>query len=78
MGGVTLTYVSVTAAVNKWGAPNKKRESSSSVALARIVERDKTSPMRIFEKQCPPPKREDKATSRARSRCRRPGKVWGT
>jgi len=26
------TYIIVTAAVNKWGAPNKKRDSSSSAA----------------------------------------------
>ena len=42
--------VSVTAVVNKWGAPNKKRDSSSSAILARIVKRDSTLPIRTSEK----------------------------
>jgi len=43
------TYIIVTAGVNRWGAPNKKRDSLSSAALTQIVERDMKTPMRISE-----------------------------
>ena len=61
----SLGYSEERCSVNKWGAPNKKRDASSNTALARIVKMNATASVQISEKWCEDQKQEYEPGSQA-------------